>query len=427
MASGGNRDCVTLAASGGTPWPAAPASFGATLGLGACGSGSGGAAAVAAAADADTCSFGFASTGSGGGGVAPDVTPLIQCAQPQRTPIWATAAPPRQSGSEPEGGAPESERAAAGQLPVGPGPGLVGAMEGVVEAQGPKGPQLTRSSGGGGDGGRGSRDAMEVDGGAPEPTAGSGPGAAGSGPGAALAPEPCAAPAAGLAPRGIDGGSQACRGRGGGGRADGADAKDDVLGLSACVVPHRAVGDLVWAVLRRVVPPALLGGKRNRAVLRRGLDALVRLRRHETVSLHHLLRGLRTSDMPWLSSAARGSSGAVSSSASTQGSTPAGGHGAPAAPAAAPTAQQPGNQLLAQRQHEQRRRRERERQAPPGAPAAAAAGSGGRAPRSLHEARRRWIAQWVWWLAAELVVPLLRNSFYVTESEPYRQHVFYYR
>lgn len=48
-------------------------------------------------------------------------------------------------------------------------------------------------------------------------------------------------------------------------------------------------------------------------------------------------------------------------------------------------------------------------------------------PRVLHEARRRWLARWLWWLLAELALPLLRACFYCTESEPYRQQVFYYR
>ncbi len=48
-------------------------------------------------------------------------------------------------------------------------------------------------------------------------------------------------------------------------------------------------------------------------------------------------------------------------------------------------------------------------------------------PRALHEARRRWLARWLWWLLADLALPLLRACFYCTESEPYRQQVFYYR
>ncbi len=34
---------------------------------------------------------------------------------------------------------------------------------------------------------------------------------------------------------------------------------------------------------------------------------------------------------------------------------------------------------------------------------------------------------WVGWLFTVLVVPMLRTCFYITESEHYRTHIFYYR
>jgi hypothetical protein len=70
------------------------------------------------------------------------------------------------------------------------------------------------------------------------------------------------------------------------------------------------------------------------------------------------------------------------------------------------------------------------------APAAAAAAAASRntswmggvkVTASAHASRLRALRCWVWWLYAGFVVPLLRANFYVTESEPYRQHVFYYR
>lgn len=48
-------------------------------------------------------------------------------------------------------------------------------------------------------------------------------------------------------------------------------------------------------------------------------------------------------------------------------------------------------------------------------------------PVSGFLAHQRWLCCWAWWLLSRFVLPLLRNSFYVTESEPYRQAVFYYR
>lgn len=50
-----------------------------------------------------------------------------------------------------------------------------------------------------------------------------------------------------------------------------------------------------------------------------------------------------------------------------------------------------------------------------------------RGPANAAAKRQRMLALWVRWLFAELVVPLLRAHFYVTESEAHRQRVFYYR
>lgn len=41
--------------------------------------------------------------------------------------------------------------------------------------------------------------------------------------------------------------------------------------------------------------------------------------------------------------------------------------------------------------------------------------------------RARRLAQWVRWLLCDLAIPLLRCHFYVTESEAYKNLVFYYR
>ncbi len=44
-----------------------------------------------------------------------------------------------------------------------------------------------------------------------------------------------------------------------------------------------------------------------------------------------------------------------------------------------------------------------------------------------HAAVQQRLILWVRWLLADFVVPLLRAHFYCTESEVYRQEVFYYR
>ncbi|XXQ38313.1 Telomerase reverse transcriptase [Plasmodiophora brassicae] len=41
--------------------------------------------------------------------------------------------------------------------------------------------------------------------------------------------------------------------------------------------------------------------------------------------------------------------------------------------------------------------------------------------------KQTMLAKWLHWLVAELLVPLVRSAFYVTESEPYRNRIFFYR
>jgi hypothetical protein len=125
------------------------------------------------------------------------------------------------------------------------------------------------------------------------------------------------------------------------------------------------------------VPAALLGSRHNRQVLRAAVDRLVRCRRFEVVRLQQLAAGLKTTHMPWLAS---------------------------------------------------RRQQQQQRAAAVGGSIRGRAAAGrGAVPCSLLHAQQRWLHAWLWWLLVQLVLPLLRNGFYVTESEPYRQAVFYYR
>jgi hypothetical protein len=143
-----------------------------------------------------------------------------------------------------------------------------------------------------------------------------------------------------------------------------------------------------------VVPVRLLGSRHNRRVLRRAVEGLVRGRRHEVVRLQECMRGLRTSEMPWLETHQHAAAAAAVAAAGV--------------PAAGPTGA--AAEVRAAQQQQQQRRRRR--------PVV---------PLSLHIAQQRWLSCWVWWLLVHFVLPLLRNNFYITESEPYRQSVFYYR
>ncbi|PSC73504.1 telomerase reverse transcriptase [Micractinium conductrix] len=150
--------------------------------------------------------------------------------------------------------------------------------------------------------------------------------------------------------------------------------------LASCFVPHRRVAAFVWGVVRAIVPAALLGDCHNQRVLRAAIGRFVRLRRYEQMTVHQAMQGLRTSGFPWL---------------------------------------RPGNadvQQAQQQQQQQQQRRRRQQPPPPLRQCATAAA-----------AAQRALALWVGWLFAVLVAPLLRAHFYCTESEAYRQQVFYYR
>lgn len=53
--------------------------------------------------------------------------------------------------------------------------------------------------------------------------------------------------------------------------------------------------------------------------------------------------------------------------------------------------------------------------------------AGRREGHGAHAAVQHRLVLWVRWLLADFLVPLLRAHFYCTESEVYRQEVFYYR
>lgn len=122
----------------------------------------------------------------------------------------------------------------------------------------------------------------------------------------------------------------------------------------------------------------------------------VRLRRFEHMSVHQAMQGLRVSGFPWLQPRQGQSQ-----------SSDAGADPAPGDPA--PGDQQDGGQ----------QRRGRAGEASLLRPLRLCA--------SQHASQQRMLALWLGWLFSVLVVPLLRAHFYCTESEAYRQQVFYYR
>ncbi len=135
----------------------------------------------------------------------------------------------------------------------------------------------------------------------------------------------------------------------------------------------------------------------------------MRLRRHEQINLHAAMQGLRTSGMLWLCDDPPADVTAATTTAA--GSAAAG-------TAVGSTAARTGTNRVAC--------------TAACTAAGVAAGSAASTARafhgpSQHAAAQRRLAAWTRWLLQGLVVPLLRAHFYATETEAYRQEVFYYR
>lgn len=142
-----------------------------------------------------------------------------------------------------------------------------------------------------------------------------------------------------------------------------------------------------------------------RSVLLRVVRAFVSLRRHEGLTLHQAVQGLRTSGMPWLLRA----------------------QGCKAAASVRALVGRKKQGQVQQQGHRTQRKQQASGQDSGGHKCRIPKAHGSCVPRSLAQARRRDLLAWVWWLMADLVAPLLRACFYATETEPYKQEVFYYR
>ncbi|KAH7621700.1 putative Telomerase reverse transcriptase [Nannochloris sp. 'desiccata'] len=140
--------------------------------------------------------------------------------------------------------------------------------------------------------------------------------------------------------------------------------------LSSCFVPHEQVTRFVWAVLRRIVPAVMLGDKKSRRALHKSLRKFISLRRFEQMNVNQVIQKQRVSSMHWISSP---------------------------------------NSLL---EPSSTARTPKENKTIPANQAAA---------------HQRVLILWSGWLFSAVVVPLLRTHFFCTESEAYRQQVFYYR
>lgn len=70
--------------------------------------------------------------------------------------------------------------------------------------------------------------------------------------------------------------------------------------LASAYVPHKQVAGFIWSAVRHIVPSRLMGSSHNRARLRKTISAYIALRRHEQMSLHTAIQGLKPSEFPWM-------------------------------------------------------------------------------------------------------------------------------
>jgi hypothetical protein len=239
---------------------------------------------------------------------------------------------------------------------------------------------------------------------------------------------------------------------------------------------HRQVAAFVWSALCKAVPEALLGGAHGSAsacALRERVNKFVRLGRFETMSMEELMHGLRLEDFPWLWDESPRSRGAVLAEDSGGDQNPGSrgpflaedlGRGGFAKRGfqqgvvlAMPERKVGGvvrvdhffkeNGIFEERAGEEFWDEPFEEIPLTQEPMTAETEFENEAlpqtntnrttppflkrmpkfpPDKTAQLRRR-LSDWLYFLFSKLVIPLLRTHFYITESEPHKQKVFYYR
>jgi hypothetical protein len=196
--------------------------------------------------------------------------------------------------------------------------------------------------------------------------------------------------------------------------------------LLGSFTPPKRVADFLWAVLTRIAPREMLGGRKSRASIRGFISRLVALRRFEKCTLHEATRGVPLKEFPWLfgvpgeygeKKSARNRNYKQTSTEgihkekntgkrnsqekSTQDTLVKGTEGG--------TLQRNSKEkgtLLTPQNHKKTTR-------------------GG--PNTADIMRAVLLRRWLLFVVAKICVPVLRAHFYVTETETHRLRVFYYR
>ncbi|KAI3935224.1 hypothetical protein MKW98_018413 [Papaver atlanticum] len=143
------------------------------------------------------------------------------------------------------------------------------------------------------------------------------------------------------------------------------------LELSGSDCRKSQVASFIWAVCRRIIPEDLLGAPSEWRALQRNISKFIRLRRSEKFSVRQCVHGLKTSRFPFLSNKhfskdMVGGSVNISAGCNT-------------------------------------------------------------AENAKITLKNKLFVCWIYWFFSSLVTPILKSTFYVTESEAGKQDIFYYR
>lgn len=140
------------------------------------------------------------------------------------------------------------------------------------------------------------------------------------------------------------------------------------ISLTDYATPASSVSAFSRAVLLRLIPLEVFGegadGVLNRKVVMKHVDSFIKMRRFETLSLHELCKGLKVASIPWLASPTQDDQ--------TQGS---------------------------------------------------------KAKMALSDFKKRTelLHEFIYYLFDSILIPLIRSTFYVTESQTHRNRLFYFR
>lgn len=138
---------------------------------------------------------------------------------------------------------------------------------------------------------------------------------------------------------------------------------------------HSQVVNFLWAVCRSLLPEEFLGSQRFRRILCSGIANFVSLRRYETFHVQHLLNKLQNSTSAWPDFKYTDRKPQKNSQVSE-----------------IPVAEMKTKEI-----------------------------------GYLWDLPQTMLENWLYWLFTQIIVPLLRSHFYVTEAENHRQNVLYYR